>query len=156
MGTYSFKSSGTTQANAIVNAKTVARTPTPVGIKTPLSLGSDDLLTMTNDIASAMGDNLRNLIMTNWGERLGLYNFGANLRPLTANFVSLDDFDSRAISNIRAAVQTWMPFIDLQDFSSAVNRTQNQNTAVIDLTITYNIPSLSVKGKQLLVSLYAM
>lgn len=103
-----------------------------------------------------MADNLRNLIMTNWGERLGLYNFGANLRPLTTNLVSQDDFDSAAISSIKSAVQTWMPYIDLQNFTSSINRTQNQNTAVIVLTITYNIPNLNVSNQQLQVTMYAI
>jgi len=156
MGTYSFKSSGTTKADATTQAAAIAPTSLPIGILTPLSLGADDLLTTTKSVASAMADNLRNLIMTNWGERLGLYNFGANLRPLTTNLVSQDDFDSAAISSIKSAVQTWMPYIDLQNFTSSINRTQNQNTAVIVLTITYNIPNLNVSNQQLQVTMYAI
>jgi phage baseplate assembly protein W len=103
-----------------------------------------------------LSDNLRNLILTNWGERLGNYGFGANLRPLMSDLVSLDDFDTQAIGRIKAAVSRWMPYIDLQDFTSSIDRTQNKNTAVVQLTITYNVPSLKIKDKKLQVALYAI
>ena len=154
MGSYSFKSSGTTQAKATANALGV--TPTPIGIKTPLSLGDDDLLKMNFDLGAQLTDNLRNLILTNWGERLGFYDYGANLRPLMTDLVAQDDFDSEAITRIRAAVQRWMSYIDLQDFLSVIDRTQTSHTAVIRLTITFNIPSLNVTGRKLEVTLYAI
>ena len=145
MGSFSFKSSGTTAADAAANA--LARTRLPIGIKTPLALG---------DLATQLTDNLRNLILTNWGERLGFYDFGGNLRPLMTDFVSLDDFDAEAITRIRSAVSRWMPYIDLQEFLSEVDRQNNQHTAVIRLTITFNIPSLNITGRKLEVLLYAI
>lgn len=154
MGSFSFKSSGVTQADAIANELVV--TPTPIGIKTPVALGNDDLLTTSSDLVVQLTDNLRNLILTNWGERLGFYQFGANLRPLMADLVNVDDFDSAAIDKIKDAVGRWMPYIDLQDFISSSDRTQNRNTAVIQLTIIFNIPSLKVVGKKLQVALYAI
>jgi len=154
MGSFSFKSSGTTAATAATNA--LATTPTPIGIKTPLTLGNDDLLTMNYVLASQLTDNLRNLVMTNWGERLGFYDYGANLRPLMADLVSLDDFDSEAITRIRTAVQRWMPYIDLQDFISEADMTQSGSLAVIRMTITFNIPGLNIVGRKLEVTLYAI
>jgi phage baseplate assembly protein W len=157
MGTHSFKSSGTTAAANAANA--LPTTPVPIGIATPLALntsGKDGLLQMNYTLAAQMQDNLRNLILTNWGERLGKYNFGANLRPLMTELVSQDDFDTQAISRIRTAVAAWMPYIDLEDFTSSTQRQSNQQTAVILLTITYNIPGLSVIGKKIQVALYAI
>lgn len=154
MGSFSFKSSGVTQADAIANELVV--TPTPIGIKTPVALGNDDLVVTSTDLVAQLTDNLRNLILTNWGERLGFYQFGANLRPLMSDLVNVDDFDTAAIERIKSAVARWMPFIDLQDFISSSDRTQNRNTAVIQLTITFNIPSLKVIGKKLQVALYAI
>jgi phage baseplate assembly protein W len=154
MGSFNFKSSGTTRADAAANA--LVQTPTPIGIKTPLSIGDDDLLTMHFSLADTLTDNLRNLIMTNWGERLGFYDFGANLRPILVDLVSLDDFDTQAIDRIRTAVQRWMPYVDLQGFESSSDRLQNRNTAVIRLVITFNIPSLNVRDRKLEVTLYAI
>lgn len=154
MGSYSFKSSGTTKADSIANALVV--TPVPIGIKTPLALGTTDIVVTNADLATQLTDNLRNLILTNWGERLGNYGFGANLKPLVSELASQDDFDNAAITAIRTAVSLWMNYIDLQSFTSQINQTQNQETAVIQLTITFNIPSLNVTGRQLQVTLYAI
>jgi len=154
MGSFSFKSSGVTQADN--EASALVRTAVPIGIKTPLALGNDDLLQTNDALGAQLSDNLRNLILTNWGERLGFYDFGANLRPLMSDLVSLDDFDAQAISRIRAAVGRWMPYIDLEDFLSSTDREQNHNTAIINLSITYNIPSLNIRSKKLQVQLYAI
>ena len=156
MGAFTFKSSGTTQA--AVSANAIVVTPTPIGIITPLRLGDDDLLATNTDLATQLSDNLRNLIQTNWGERLGLYTFGANLKPLMTDLVSLDDFDTQAIGRIKDAVQRWMPYIDLEDFMSSNDRTGKLSSglAQVSITITYNIPSLNVVGKQLQVTLYAI
>jgi phage baseplate assembly protein W len=154
MGSFSFKSVGTTVADAAAYA--LASTPTPLGIKTPLALGNDDLLSMNYTLVAQLTDNLKNLVLTNWGERLGFYDFGANLRPLMTDLVSLDDFDTEAINSIRNAVQRWMPYIDLQDFVSEADRNNVGNTAVIRLTITFNIPSLNVVNRKLEVTMYAI
>lgn len=155
MGNFSFKSVGKTQEQKQIEQLVVSETP--IGIKTPLRFGTQEgLLNMTFNVADQMHDNLRNLLLTNWGERLGFYDFGANLRPLTTEFVSQDDFDSRAVERIRTSVGRWMPYVDLEDFLSEVDRTENKNTGVIRITITYNIPALNVKQKKLQVSLYVL
>ena len=137
MASFSFKSSGVTQVDSVQNELEV--TALPIGIRTPLALGDNDLLQMSTDISTQLTDNLRNLILTNWGERLGFYDFGANLRPLMTDLVSQDDFDAEAIDRIKTAVSRWMPYIELQDFISESDRNENTNTAVIRLTITFKI-----------------
>lgn len=155
MTTYSFKSSGKTRDKEEI--ETVSQSPTPYGIKTPMSLGvSEGLLTMNYSLQDQFQDNLRNLLLTNWGERVGLYNFGANLKPLTTEFVSQEDFDNEAIERIRNAVERWMPFIDLEDFSSEIDRIENTSTGIIRINITYNIPALEVVRKGLQMTLYVI
>lgn len=155
MATYSFKSVGKTQDD--IQNESLEESPIPFGIKTPLSLGSSEgIFSMNYSLEDQFADNLKNLLLTNWGERLGLYRFGANLKPLTTELVSQEDFDNQAIERIRTAVETWMPFIDLESFSSDVDRNENKNTAVITITIIYNIPPLNVTGKSLQIVLYAI
>jgi len=155
MTTYSFKSSGKTQEQTAVEV--LNTTQIPFGIKTPLQLGdTEGILSMNFSLEDQFADNLHNLLLTNWGERLGLYQFGANLKPLTTELVSQDDFDGKAIARIKDAVDRWMPFVDLEDFTSVTDRTTNKNTAIIKIRITYNIPALGVKKKGLEISLYAI
>lgn len=156
MAAYSFKSSGVTRADAVANARAV--TAPPIGIVTPLALGSDDLLKTNTDLGKQLADNLRNLLMTNWGERLGFYEYGANLRPLMSDLVSLDDFDAMAMERIRNAVSKWMPYVNLSDFESNVARSNGVagSISAINLVITYGIPSLNVKDRKLQVTLFAI
>lgn len=155
MATYSFKSVGKTLEQQ--DEEEITSSPVPFGIKTPLQLGvSEGIFSMNYSLEDQFSDNLRNLILTNWGERLGLYQFGANLRPLTTEFTNQDDFDGQAIFRIKAAVEKWMPFIDLENFSSTVDRLENKNTGVIRINITYNIPELGVTNKGLQIVLYVI
>ena len=155
MAAYSFKSVGKTREQIAEETLEVSRIP--FGIKTPLALGtSEGIFAMNYSLADQFADNLKNLLLTNWGERLGLYQFGANLKPLTTEFVSQDDFDSEAIVRIKDAVEKWMPFVDLEDFSSEVDRLENKNTGIIKISITYNVPLINVSRKGLQIVLYVV
>ena len=153
MASFNFKSSGKTSTQ-----KTLEQpfTKIPVGIKTPLTLGENDVFSMHYDTADQVHDNLRNLLLTNWGERVGFYYFGANLRKLTTEISDIDQFDDAAISNIRDAVTRWMPFVSLKDFSSSVDHTSNIDTGIVKIKITYSIPQLGVEDRSLQVTLYTI
>lgn len=153
--TISFRSVGKTREERV--AQSIIQSSTPIGIKTPMRFGvQEGIFAMHFALVDQMHDNFRNLVLTNWGERLGLYDFGANLRPLCTEIVSQDDFDGQAVDRISGAVQRWMPFITLETFESKTDRMNNRNTAVVKLTIVYNIPSLNVFQKALEVTLYAI
>jgi len=156
VGSYSFKSVGKTQEQRLVEK--IESTKTPIGIKTPLKLnyGEGEILATYDSLGDTVQDNLKNLLLTNWGERLGLYNFGANLTPLVTEFVSQDDFDNAAIERISTAVSRWMPFVSLENYVSTVDRSNNRFLAKIDIRITYNVPTLGVSNKLLEINLYAM
>lgn len=155
MGAFSFKSSGKTQEQQLIEA--INKTVVPIGIKTPLRLGGQDgIFAMHTSLADQVHDNLRNLLLTNWGERLGLYDFGSNLRPLVADFASQDDFDAKAVERINQSVSRWMPYVSLDNFLSEVDRTENKNTGVIRLTITYTVPALKTGPRAIQVTLYVL
>jgi phage baseplate assembly protein W len=157
MGSYSFKSAGKTVEQRLVEQ--IESTRIPIGIKTPLEIrdgNGNDIFVTYDNLASVVNDNLRNLLLTNWGERLGFYNFGANLRPLLSDLVSQDDFDAAAIERINAAVTKWMPYVSLENYISDTVRVDNQSLARIVLRITYNVPTLGVTNKMLEINLSAM
>jgi phage baseplate assembly protein W len=154
MSTYNFKSSGKTAVKRKDEIPAFSRNP--VGIKTPLKLDDKNLFAMHYDNADQVHDNLRNLLLTNWGERLGFYYFGANLRDLTSELSSIDSFDNEAIQRIRDAVSAWMPFVSLKDFSSRFDREENKNIGILKITITYNVPQLRVENRALQISLHVI
>ena len=153
MTQFSFKSVGRTSVQKIEEVIETSRTP--FGIKTPLRYGGQDgLFEMTYSLVDQVNDNLRNLLLTNWGERVALYDFGANLRPLTTEYTTQDDFDNAAFDRIKAAVERWMPYVSLDSYESSVERRPNLATGIVRLAITYDVNALSVKGKKLELSLY--
>ena len=119
-----------------------------IGIKTPLELGSgqDGFLKMHKSLKDQIRDNFKNLLLTNHGERLGNYNFGANLDEL--NFELADDnIEQQALSRISDAISTFMPFINLEGFEAFTENFNNQHTAKIGVRVTYGIPQLAVTNQ---------
>lgn len=156
MAVYSFKNVGKTKLEQ--DADTLEASSIPFGIKTPLQLGnsSEGILSMNYSLSDQFADNLRNLLLTNWGERLGLYDFGANLKPLTTELVSQEEFDNEAILRIKNAVEKWMPFVTLETFESSTDRTENSSTGIIKISITYSIPAIEENKRALQIVLYVI
>jgi len=155
VASFSFKSSGrnTSFKTTDVQPPTVI---IPVGIKTPLQLGEKDVFAMHYSLVDQVHDNLRNLLLTNWGERLGFYYFGANLRELTTEISNVDTFDELAIQRIKQAVGTWMPFVNLKNFSSQIDDASDNKTGIIKITITYSVPQLFIENRALQISLFVI
>lgn len=150
---YSFKSSGT-------NTKDLSNEPTPevkkppIGIKTPLEISfGQGLFVMHDDLGKTVADNLRNLIMTNHGERLGFPDFGANLKPILFD-LGRDEGDLLAIQLIKTAVGKYMPFVNLQGFQSFIDAYDENTIAKIGIQITYTIPAADDLVRSLELLLY--
>ena len=63
-------------------------------------------------------DNLRNLILTNKGERLANPEFGANLKRVQFDNPNKEDAEIAMMANISNAVSQFMPFVSLVDFTT--------------------------------------
>lgn len=128
----------------------------PVGIKTPLELGSTDFLAMNYSVQTQIKDNLRNLLSTNHGERLTLYDYGGNLKPLTTEWSSKETFDEEAVVRINTAVLKWMPFVELNDYRSQILNSGGGTTAVVRMTISYAVPRIGLSQGVIEVDLYVL
>jgi len=134
----------------------------PVGIKTPMQLGSgkSGLFDMHFQPSEQIQDNLKNLILTNNGERLGDYNYGANLKSLTFDLADINNFEQFASDNIRNAIELYMPFVELSNVSIGMtdhqyNQTLPNGIAQVIVTLTYNVPKIKVIGRKLQAVIYA-
>jgi len=157
MGALSFKSVGRKLQSFQEESVDRTKKLIPIGIKTPLEITNEEgPFKMHFDLVELIADNLKNLLLTNWGERLGQYDFGANLKPLTVNFSSQDSFDDEALARISRAISTWMPFVEPVNFVSEVDRSQKLNTALIKINISYNIPTLQVTDRGIQIVLYVI
>ena len=112
---FKFKSSGFTRDDRrFVAKKTIDR---PIGIKTPLEEG-DDIFKMHTSPVRQLTDNFRNLIMTNNGERLGMFNYGANLNSLLFEYSNNPDFENIVGQAIIESTNKFIPSISISGISA--------------------------------------
>lgn len=141
---YSFKSVGQLDTEIQTQAVNTVK-KTPIGIVTPVAFsqgGSSTLFEMNFNILDQIKDNLKNLVLTNSGERLMLTDLGANIRPLLFN-ISKDEVASEAIRRISKAVSKFMPFIELDTFETKIfDLKDGSDLSKVQITIGYNVPAL--------------
>lgn len=114
--------------------------PRPYGIITPLQLTVDGggLFKTSFDVYDQVHDNFKNLLLTNHGDRLGFYDFGANLQELTHELGS-ENGDTIAINRIRNAVNKYMPFLNLKTFEAYSDNRDNEHVAKVKIRIVYGV-----------------
>jgi phage baseplate assembly protein W len=153
MATHSFrdfKSSGKTLTQVVESDLEESRLP--ISIKTPLRLGtsSEGILGMHFDSADAVHDNFRSMLLTNWGERLAICDFGGNLRKLVSEYYTSPDFDGAVMSSVQRTTSKYMPYIELEDFVSDVEQTTRElNRKILKIRVTYSVQLLAVTKRAL-------
>lgn len=133
------------------NVNSTPQTALPIGIRTPMSFGTngEGLVKMHTSLSDTVHDNLKNLLLTNHGERLVHYDLGANLRPLVADFTSKDNFDAEAMIRINTAVAKWMPFVSLIGFDSRPEFIDNRYVGRIVILVVYSVTQLGITERAL-------
>jgi len=158
MSDFNFKSSGRLQSEITEQADALSQ-PSPIGIKTPLRFGvsSDGIFSMHYDRANQIRDNLRNLILTNKGERLGLYDFGADLRSMVFDTVTEDilEFEERAMVAISESVSKYMPYLNLKSFEADTDNSGVMSISKARIRVIYDVPSLGIENQAIEVTLFA-
>lgn len=150
--TYSFKSVGSKERE--VDPERNAKTDPPIGIQTPLRLSrGEGLFSMHTDLTKQIADNLRNLLQTNHGERLGHPDFGANLNSVIFDLGS-EAGDEKAVQMIASTVGKYMPFVSLDGFQSFTEKTAIDTLALVGIKVSYTIPSIDNKLRTIEVMLY--
>jgi phage baseplate assembly protein W len=148
MSAISFKSVGETQDSE--KFKSSRTFELPFGIKTPIRRGDGVLFEMSTDMRDQVHDNLKNLILTNAGERLGNYNFGADLQEILSEKLSKENFDDVAMKKIANSVKAFMPYIELVNFESDIGKIDEvTGVAATIITITYNVVSVGISNKKI-------
>ncbi len=147
-----------TEAGTLASANV---SPTPIGIQTPLRLSADvgpgtvvsgpqEVFSMHFDAGDQVSDNLRNLIKTNHGERLGQPDFGANIRPLLFEMTPEVDFEAEVMQRIKTATAKHMPFVNLVSFEVAIdNRQTSPGLATLGFTIGFDVPDLDIINRKI-------
>ena len=128
----------------------VISTPIPYGVVTPLQLPNKtgETLKTTTDIVEGVVDNFKNMLLTNYGERLGKPNFGANLNTLLTERVSQEEWNLQASSQIRKTTQIYMPYITITSVSSRIINSENDGFSRTLISVLFSIPTVGVQDKR--------
>lgn len=140
---YQFKSTG--RRFGSIAQDNIIREDIPLGIKTPLKFAVEtgDLFDMHVLYKDNIRDNLKNLIATNWGERLGEWNFGANLKELITN-LEIDNAELESENRIRESVQAWMPYVNVIEVITNSNEGFDAAQAYYRYKIIYECPDIFI------------
>ncbi len=87
-----------------------------VGLASPLRRSPHGAFLARESTIEAVADDLKNLINTNYGERVIHYDFGANLQRILFENMS-SDIRQVIADQIVLAVEKWMPMVGIQEIT---------------------------------------
>lgn len=142
---YNFKSVGEQAAPlegvAVVEPESFER---GIALRMPLEPAAGDFgstFAVERDIQSVTRSNLKNLLATNWGERLGEYDFGANLIEFVAELET--GLDPNVVAErVRTTVARWLEYINIEDVQILPEDEKDAGIASFNLRVLYTSPEL--------------
>ena len=110
---------------------------TYIGLELPMTHGPLGFFSRTKTALEQAKSNIKNLLLTNKGERLGNPTFGTNLLSLVFSQENTD-LESRVEEEIRAAMGEWLPFINIISIETNFSD-NNMSTAIVNLRFSLNV-----------------
>jgi hypothetical protein len=102
-----------------------------VGIEFPLDYSQEGFFRKTKTIRQQVKSNIRNLLLTEKGERVFQPNFGSNLKSLLFEQITPTTLENIE-NNIRESLSTWLPYVNVNNLV-AVQDDRNLNQVLISL-----------------------
>ncbi len=108
-----------------------------IGLKLPLTQGGSSIFAQTKTTFEQAKHNIRNLLLTIPGERLGQPEFGSELHELI--FEQMDEnFEDIIEASISNAIKTWLPYINIININFEYGKvSENQINVNIDFGLTF-------------------
>jgi len=124
---------------------------TPFNVITPLQFPNTvgETFKTTTSIIDGVILDFKNLLLTNYGERLGRPDYGANLNSLLSERLSQEDWGTKASNLIRKATETYMSFISIETISIETLSQRNDGFSRVQIAIIYSILALGVQNRRL-------
>ena len=108
-----------------------------IGLELPLTHTHNGFFNRTKTALEQAKSNIKNLLLTNKGERLGNPTFGTNLLSLVFSQENTD-LEARVEEEIRAAMSEFLPFINIVNIETNFSD-ENMSTAIVNLRFTLNV-----------------
>ena len=114
---------------------------TYIGLELPLTHTQEGYFKRTKTALEQDKYNIRNLLLTIKGERLGNPTFGTNLLSLVFTQENTD-LEARVEEEIRASMAEFLPFINIVSIETNFSE-ENMSTAIVNLRFTLNVDTTS-------------
>ena len=116
-----------------------------IGLALPIKPDDNNVFSLTKNSYDQVRHNLRNLLLTNVGERVYQPEFGSRLRELC--FEQLDDtLPQRIEDEVRRAVNFWLPYVNIV---SVETLTQEDKKSKIFVRVQFSTTLNSQKLQQI-------
>ena len=106
-----------------------------VGVVLPLTKGNNGYFNVSYDTKTQIKTNLKNLLLTQKGERIMQPEFGSDLKKLVFEPLSANLLEAKLESTINEAINRWMPYINVDEIVYNVSE-DNYN---IELELKYSL-----------------
>ncbi len=123
-----------------------------IGLELPLTHTQNGFFNRTKTALEQAKSNIKNLLLTNKGERLGNPTFGTNLLSLVFSQENTD-LESRVEEEIRGAMGEFLPFINIVSIETNFSDT-NKDVANVNLRFTLDVDVTSEENLNLNFSNY--
>jgi len=105
-----------------------------IGLALPIKPDDNNVFSLTKNSYDQVKHNLRNLLLTNVGERVYQPEFGSRLRELC--FEQLDDtLPQRVEDEVRRAVNFWLPYVNIVEIETL---TEEDNKSKIFVRVKFS------------------
>jgi phage baseplate assembly protein W len=128
----------------IVNSSNEQLNDYAIGLSLPLQMTANTF-NQTYDNLVQLKSNVRNLLLTKKGERVGQPNFGTNLHRLL--FEPNDDsLEDKIFQAVDSAIRLWLPQLSINEINiEATDEMKDLNEVSVSITFTANYNSQSFK-----------
>ena len=97
-----------------------------VGIEFPLDHSQEGFFRRTKTIRQQVKSNIRNLLLTEKGERIFQPQFGSGLHDLLFQ-PATEKFEEDLETTINEAVAKWLPYVIVEDINIDISKEQTDN-----------------------------
>ena len=106
-----------------------------IGIGLPLTYNKTGFFYKTKTSLEQAKSNIKNLLLTKKGERLGNPEFGSDLTSVIFEQEG-DDIESKVEEAIRSSISRFLPFIIIDEIETAFS---DRNPNVVNVSISFSI-----------------
>jgi len=125
---------------------------TYIGVALPMGHGLKGFFERTKTSLEQTKHNIKNLLLTRRGERLGNPTFGSDLLAVCFE-IEGDDLETKVEETIESAMSEFLPFVIIESIETKFSDI-NRNTINVSMRFTLNVDSASSETLSIDVSNY--